>query len=250
MNRNFLFFIALLFLWRCSGENARRDLPDSSKTHQEKNTSLIVSRQGLPLGSDLLLKLNLPVIIPDDSISPDDRKRAAQIDAYYASLHSKAKKKRHHFKVEPIRLTYATPFSDTLIYAIDSVAYQLPDVGPYRCYYLYSRSPNDYIRKIKQVNFEVRNSYWYDAACLLFVDKKSGVAKSLPVYVDVHEPFSGYSRYFHISESFEITLVDTYADELETTVEKSYKITIKNDGKFVFEPLANLLKLGDPESVR
>jgi len=202
--------------------------------HGAKNSQGIHSSfiSGLPFGSSILINFKLPAgwedPLEDNSGNATNlnAKQYRKISMFYRTLNRVKSKQLPFIKtVKNIRIgkdSLITQYKEQDRSA--TFEYQLPDFGPYQCFYQYDAGVN-FITKDQRQYLQCGN--------LILYEPKSKEAKILQVYNEYiygGETVSNYQRYFYIDKNKKITIFEVELDELEGGIEKTQEITVSNDG--------------------
>lgn len=101
---------------------------------------------------------------------------------------------------------------------IDSVKYQLQNMGPYMCYYAFDYRDN--------------KEYGY----LLLFDQKQKKTKVLKIYLKTYDELASSSLYFYINSNKEILLSFFYFGEVEVEYNNIATISITDSGELKIIP--------------
>lgn len=190
----------------------------------------------LPFGSELLMNYRFPKSWPNntDSLIPGSvQDKEGKLNEFYLKLdYVKTVGNLRLDKVEQVKLPYPWEFDASLIKNISTCKYQLPSFGPYECFYVYNESPKSYIiKQKKEIVFDRQPPIWLQAGNLIFFNHANGVCKLLNIYLTVGAPFSGYQRFFYITNNKRILIYETVTEEDDTTFSQKYTIDVLDSGE-------------------
>lgn len=184
----------------------------------------------LPFGSSILMRYKFsgkwthPPFSADFKPSSLDEKQLIKLQDYYNSLNGIKKKSL----MPPVKkIEYIQIGTDSIITSKSqfksNFQYQLPDFGPYHCYYKFNQLGD---------NIVMRNRNVRTTGELILYDYKSKEAKVLVIYQSYdYGGIDVYTRYFLIDTNKKVTLYTVDQDETDVTFKRDHEIVILNDGK-------------------
>ncbi|TZF83776.1 hypothetical protein FW774_09920 [Pedobacter sp. BS3] len=185
----------------------------------------------LPFGSDILANTKFPSKWDTSEEATDKDKQIddlwLQAYHYYNVIDEKKVISKPNIKnVEYIRLNYPYNFIDSITNSIDSVRYQLPDFGPYKCYY----AQLTYLKAIEK-------PYCREAGNLILYNPETGHAKVINVFFSTEGEIEAEYRLFYIGKNRVIQIFYSKGGELESYFKREFLIRVDDDGKVVIKKL-------------
>jgi hypothetical protein len=115
---------------------------------------------------------------------------------------------------------------------ISKVTYQLPDLGPYKCYYQYDKQNHE---GLKSKDFK---SY-LEIGNLILYDKKNRQANILKIYLlyTGQDFLADHYRFFYINKNKIISIYNCWIGETEGYMKKTQTITVTSAGKIIIKNL-------------
>jgi len=111
---------------------------------------------------------------------------------------------------------------------------QLPDFGPYKCYYQDYQVPMAYYYELEDKS-DGSEKLYFEYGNLVFYNPQNEQAKVLNVYnsYSYKEPTGGGNRYFFVDVKKTITIYDAWQGESHDIIKKAQEVKIQNDGQIV-----------------
>lgn len=222
--------------------NIQENLPDTSKYSVKLNSE--TKEVVLPFGSGFIEHIKLPIEWDNkDSIGllTAEEKTFNKISKYYRDVNGNYTKSITGIlkteSISSIELNEMADFNTSLLKSISNIKYQLPNMGPYQCFYSYNEAkevPLIYIDssgKKKEYDYENTPSYYSSTGNLILYNKISKTAKVINIYSEVLMPFQVEMRLFLINEKRQIMLFRYSNEEIYGSLAEEYLINIQVDGE-------------------
>lgn len=249
MKKVHLFLLTAVLLGSCKQNKPALNKADSLlvKGHLSKNNrSLSTLKVGetksisspiksLPFGSKILIDFHFP---PDWYIAGSASKKEEVIEdtfinayQFYSELiKRKATIKLPINRLEYIRLNYPYRFLDSITDSTDSIRYQLPNIGPYECYY------SQIVAKgFTSDNLEDEKEICSESGNLILYDPHTHNAKVLNVFFKAESFVLEDTRLFYIDKTGSIQIFNCSGDDESVDFKKEFVINVGKNGEVVIK---------------
>lgn len=258
MKIKILLFIATVFFICCNNNEREKDETDSNSnkviTNDSENetgsnsASILIDPKTkkviLPFGSGLLENIKLPSDWDEtDStgLLTAEGKTFNKISQYYIDVNGNStgvfKNTLEIKSFSVLNLSSMADFNASLLQSVSNIKYQLPDMGPYQCFYAYNVAkevPHVYVDssgKKKEYDYENTPEYYDSTGNLILYNKISKTAKVINIYSQVLIPFQVDIRLFYINSKNQIMLFRYLGEEIYGSLSEEYRISVKENGE-------------------